>query len=185
MKKMILLVIVLAVAAGGCFAERIGGVDVPDTINAGGAALKLNGGGTRMKVVIKVYVGGLYLKSPSTSAKEVIEADEPMAIWLKFVRNVDKKSIIDAWDTGFANADNQGYGTSRSKISQFNGVFSSDVEKNGIYEVVYVPGEGTTVSIDGVQKAKISGHDFKQAVFAIWLGNIPADENLKKKMLGG
>ena len=187
MKKTILILIIAAMLFGGgaAFAEKISGVKVPDTMRVGGKTLDLNGGGMRMKFVVKVYVGGLYLDSPASDAEQIIEADEPMAIWLQFVRDVDRKSIVEAWDTGFDNAEDDGYVTSSGKISSFNGVFSSDVEKNGIYEVVYVPGDGTTVSIDGVEKAAIDGLDFKQAVFAIWLGSKPADKKLKEGMLGG
>jgi hypothetical protein len=108
-----------------------------------------------------------------------------MAIWLKFVRNVDNASIVDAWNTGFENSAADGYPTSRGKINQFNGVFSSDVEKNGVYQVSYLPGQGVSVSIDGQVKAQIDGLEFKQAVFAIWLGSVPADTKLKEGMLGG
>jgi hypothetical protein len=186
MKKTVLIIIIIALFFGGglTFAEKISGVNVPDTMRAGGKTLDLNGGGMRMKVIIKVYVGGLYLPFSTSDAAKVIESDEPMAIWLQFVRDVDKKSIIDAWNTGFKNAAADGYSTSQSTINSFNGVFSSDVKKNGVYEVVYVPGNGTTVSIDGAEKASIPGLDFKKAVFAIWLGSKPADENLKKGMLG-
>ena len=63
--------------------------------------------------------------------------------------------------------------------------FVRDVDKDNIYDIVYMPGTGTTVSINGVHKATISGRDFKQAVFGIRLGAKPADANLKKGMLGG
>jgi hypothetical protein len=183
--KKIMLLILMMLLAGVLFAERIGGVNVPDTMRVGGKNLTLNGGGMRLKVIIKVYVGGLYLQNPSSDEKEIIEADEPMAIWMKFVRDVDNKSITDAWSQGFQNSADDGYGASQSKIDAFNGVFSSDVKKNGIYEVVYVPGEGIQMKIDGKEKAVIPGLDFKQAVFAIWLGSVPADEKLKEGMLGG
>jgi hypothetical protein len=184
MKKTVITFLLIAlVTASGLYAEKIGGVDLPDTIKAGDTRLELNGGGTRMKFIIKVYVGGLYLQASSSDAETIIEADEPMAIWLQFVRDVDKKSIVDAWNQGFENSASDGYTTAQRKIDSFNGVFASDVEKHGVYEIVYVPGEGTTVSINGEQKASISGFDFKQAVFAIWLGSQPADENLKKGML--
>lgn len=185
MKRVIVIMFILVFFSQGLVAEKVGGVTLPDTIQAGGETLRLNGAGTRMKFIIKVYVGGLYLQSSFSDAEEIIEADEPMAIRLQFVRDVDNKSITDAWNEGFANSKADGYNATQSLIDQFNGVFSTDVKKHGVYEIVYVPSIGTRVSIDGSEKARIPGLEFKQAVFAIWLGSKPADETLKEGMLAG
>jgi len=164
-------------------AEKVGAVRLPDTLTVDGTQLILNGAGMRTKVIINVYAGGLYLPEKMSDAARIIEADKPMAIKMHFVRKVDNRSIIDAWNTGFKNSADEGYDTTQSKRDRFNGVFSSDIEKDGIYDVEYVPGKGVTVSIDGTEKATIPGFDFKKAVFAIWLGQTPADGKLKKKML--
>ena len=37
---------------------------------------------------------------------------------------------------------------------------------------------------NGVKKGTIEGLDFKKALFGIWLGNKPADDDLKDGMLG-
>jgi len=47
-----------------------------------------------------------------------------------------------------------------------------------------VPGSGTRVTINGVVKATIAGEDFNRALLRIWLGDKPADSDLKKGMLG-
>jgi hypothetical protein len=182
--KKVFLGFVLMGAALFCFAETVGGVKLPDTLQIGGEELVLNGAGLRRKAIIKVYAGGLYLKNRSSDRKEIIEADETMAIRLTFVRNVDSGSIIDAWNTGFENSAAEGYTASQDNIDRFNAVFSSDVEKNSTYEVAYIPGFGVQASINGSQKALIPGLDFKQALFAIWLGEEPADKGLKEGMLG-
>ncbi len=186
MKKRIVVactLLLLLSSAGVTFAEKVGGVMLPDTVQVDGNTLVLNGAGMRTKVIINVYAGGLYLPKKTSNVKDIIEADVPMAIKLHFVRNVDKKSIIDAWNMGFGNSKAEGYNASRTKIDQFNDVFSSDVEKDGIYDIVYMPAEGITVSIDGEEKVTIPGLEFKQAVYAIWLGETPADPKLKKGML--
>src|SRR5262249_60989392 len=46
-------------------AAELAGATLPDTLKAGEKTLKLNGLGLRKKAVFKVYVGGLYLESPS------------------------------------------------------------------------------------------------------------------------
>ena len=49
-------------------AKELAGVTMPDTLSVGGKTLKLNGLGLRKKAIVKVYVGGLYLETPSKDA---------------------------------------------------------------------------------------------------------------------
>ena len=58
----------LTTAVGG----ELAGVTLPDTLKAGDRTLKLNGLGLRKKSIVKVYVGGLYLESPSKDAGAVL-----------------------------------------------------------------------------------------------------------------
>ena len=48
----------------------------------------------------------------------------------------------------------------------------------------YVAGEGVHLSKNGEKRGTFTGLEFKQALFAIWLGGKPADEKLKNAMLG-
>ena len=48
----------------------------------------------------------------------------------------------------------------------------------------YVPGTGTSVTINGTKIGTIPGEDFNQALLAVWLGDKPADDGLKEGMLG-
>ena len=50
-------------------------------------------------------------------------------------------------------------------------VYSSDNESTYLYKISEIRGE-------------FSGLSFKQALFGIWLGDKPAQESLKKEMLG-
>src|SRR6267142_5944352 len=49
-------------------AAQLEGATLADTLKAGDKTLKLNGLGLRKKAMFKVYVGGLYLESPSKDA---------------------------------------------------------------------------------------------------------------------
>lgn len=49
-------------------AAQLEGATLADTLKAGEKTLKLNGLGLRKKAMFKVYVGGLYLESPSKDA---------------------------------------------------------------------------------------------------------------------
>ena len=48
----------------------------------------------------------------------------------------------------------------------------------------YVPGKGTVVTAKGAEKGTIEGKDSADALFAVWLGPNPVQEDLKKALLG-
>ncbi len=183
MKKIALSLAIVFFCAGLLSARDVAGVTVPDSIQAGGSDLVLNGAGLRTKFFFKVYVGSLYLKKRTSDASAVIAADEPMAIRLDFLMDVEAAKIIDAWTEGFENSAGSSYDALKDKISRFNGCFREDSKKGTRYDIVYVPGDGVAVSVNGSEKARIPGADFKKAVFGIWLGEKPADRDLKKGML--
>ncbi|TLD43642.1 MAG: hypothetical protein JETT_0073 [Candidatus Jettenia ecosi] len=166
-------------------AKEIGGMNLPDTIMAGKEDLNLNGAGLRKKYFVKVYAGGLYLRNKESDAKKIVNADEPMAIRMQFIYDgVSGKELVDAWNEGFANATMGNLDPIKEGIDTFNSFFTEEVRKGDIYDIIYAPGEGVHVYRKGKPMGTISGLDFKKALFAIWLGEKPADNSLKQGMLG-
>ncbi len=178
----ILLILLCAVSEAS--AADIGGVNLPDSLMAGTDKLTLNGAGLRKKFVVKVYAGGLYLLQKSNDAAKIIAADEPMTIRLHFIHDsVSADKLISAWNDGFANA---GGNTAalKSKIDRFNAFFKQEAKKGDIYDLMYIPGQGVSVSMNAKAVGTVDGLDFKKALFGIWLSEKPADKDLKNGMLG-
>ncbi len=50
--------------------------------------------------------------------------------------------------------------------------------------ILYIPGKGTAVVINGINQGFVPGYEFKKAVFTIWLGNDSALPKLKDALLG-
>ena len=48
----------------------------------------------------------------------------------------------------------------------------------------YIPETGTRITIDNEVKGVIEGADFYAALADVWLGEEPADDDLKDAMLG-
>jgi hypothetical protein len=48
----------------------------------------------------------------------------------------------------------------------------------------YVPGTGTTLTLNGKEKVTIANSAFGQVLFSVWLGPKPPNADLKKGMLG-
>jgi hypothetical protein len=59
-----------------------------------------------------------------------------------------------------------------------------DVVEGDEILLAYVPGKGTSVSIRGTEKGTVEGKDFTDALFSVWLGANPVQEDLKKALLG-
>jgi len=171
-----------AVQAG---AVQIKGVDVPDTVVADGHTLTLQGAGVRKKLVFSVYVGALYLTTATSDAAKVIAADEPKRISLHFLRDVPAAAMKETYEDGFFKNSQEKLDRLRARIDRLLSVHDRDLKEGQTLSYTYLPSVGIRVELDGVKKGVIEGKDFSEALFAIWLGDIPATPDLRRAMLGG
>lgn len=168
-------------------AGEVGGVKLPDTLQADGKPLVLNGAGLRKKMgFVKVYAGALYAAAKSKDAAKLIAADEPMVMRMHFIYDgVEPEKLQDAWNEGFQNATKGNTASIKKEIDAFNALFKVAAKKNDVFDVFYLPGTGIRLDINGKTVGVVACKlEFKKAVFAIWLGEKPADEGLKKGLLG-
>ena len=179
----ILFAVLVITTAGN--AEEIGGINMPESLQTGQTQLMLNGAGVREKFFIDVYVGGLYLKEKSQDAAAIIEADEPMAIRLHITSSMlTSKKMEKATREGFKKATGGNVEPIKVQIDQFCSVFKKEIKESDRYDLIYVPGKGVEVYINGEYTSVTEGLAFKQALFGIWLSDKPAQKSLKKAMLG-
>ncbi len=168
-------------------ARELAGVTAPDQITVGdNFFLDLNGMGLREKFWIDVYVGSLYLPKPTHNVGEILAQPGPLRIQLDFVyKEVTSEKLVNGWKEGFEKNQNEAMLKSlQARIEKFYGFFADSAKKGDQYVIDYIPGQGVSVSKNGVLLGTIEGEDFKNALVEIWLGNKPADKNLKKGMLG-
>ena len=70
-------------------------------------------------------------------------------------------------------------------LKSFKSIFAKeDIKKGDIYDIMYIPNKGVVVFKNGKIFPAINNFDFKKALFAIWLGDDPADDDLKEELLG-
>jgi hypothetical protein len=155
---------------------------LPDTLSAGDSTLKLNGLGLRKKAIVKVYVGALYLTSPSKDADAILASDQTKAIRMHFLRDLKKAQLIEAFQEGFE-------GNAKDKAGQraaFEKMLAlvPDVKEGETLTFTYVPGKGTALQVGNKELGTFAGKGFADAVFSIWLGPKPPTADLKKGMLG-
>jgi hypothetical protein len=163
-------------------AGELAGVTLPDTLKAGEKTLKLNGLGLRKKAIFKVYVGGLYLESPSKDPSAILAADQAKAIRMHFLRDLTKAQLVEAFQEGFeANVKDRA-----PQQAAFDRMLAlvPDVKEGSTMTFAYLPGKGTTLSAGSTELGMFEGKGFADAIFAIWLGPKPPSDELKKGLLG-
>lgn len=165
---------------------KIGGIVMPNVLKVGEKHLKMNGGGVREKYFMNLYVGVLYLTNKTTDANKIMNADEPMAIRLRIVSGMVSNSKLEsAIRDGMDKSTSGNVGPVKDRMETLiKKGFSSDVEDGDLFDIVYVPGKGTTLEKNSKALVTVKGLDFKKALFGVWLCDDPAQESLKKKMLG-
>ena len=178
------LVAVFSIAFADAQTE-VDGVKFDNTLTLSGNELMLNGAGTRVKYFMDMYVGGLYVTSKTKDGNKVVNADEAMAMRLNIVSGlISSGKMEDAIDDGFDEVLDGNVASMQKQIDTFKSFFSEEISKGDVFDISYSKAGGTEVYKNDKKVGAIAGLDFKKALFAIWLGDKPADKKLKKGMLG-
>lgn len=151
-----------------------------------GGTLMLNGLGLRQATFlnINVYVAALYVAKPSADAGAILDSQTAKELILHFVRDVDHGELSDGWDEGFENNAKSRLPALQARIATFKS-YMPDVKTGQRLRMVFEPGKGVLVAINGAAKGTIAGDDFARALLSIWLGPEPPNDGLKAGLLGG
>lgn len=186
-KKTIFMITVGLLLSAAAHARDFNEINFPDEILLQGASekIKLNGVGMRTKFVFDIYIGALYLADAANTAEAVLAHKGPKRVQMHFVYDeVSAGKLVAAWNEGFEeNLSSEQLETLAARIKTFNALFET-AHKDDVIYLDYLPGTGTRVTIKDVEKGVIEGEDFNRALLNIWLGDEPADDDLKEAMLG-
>lgn len=157
----------------------------PDTLRLGKIELQQNGSGYRVKGLLTLYEGSLYLPEPSRDAGAIVKAESPMAIRIEITSGfVSQQKMIQALEEGLQNATGGNLEPIQAQIEDFRQCFADAIKKGDVFVLSYHPGHGILVHKNSQQKGLVAGAGFKEALFGIWLSDRPCDERLKQAMLG-
>jgi hypothetical protein len=151
--------------------------------------LQLLGTGLRTKTFlkVKVYAVGLYV-DPKALAEHKGQTDSPAffkaLVWgdfrreihMKFIRdNISANKIRDAFAESLEETD-------AALREKFLGYFG-DVRKGDEYVLRWVPGGTLETVVAGREQPPIANKAFAAAVFAIWLGDKPVQDDIKRGLV--
>lgn len=185
-KRIFITVLLLCVCSIPAVAKEMAGVAIDEQVTqTNGTVLQFNGAGIRSKFMFKVYLAMLYLENPQGDSGAVIGDPGGKQLIMHFLYSkVGKDDLVEAWNAGFsANGSPDQLESLKAEIAQFNEMFET-VKKGDRIFLDYVPGEGTTVSINTAQKGTIAGKEFNDLLLSIWLGEKPVGKDLRKGLLG-
>ncbi len=183
MKKILLLSILLFSIS--LFAKEIGGVEIPKSLTLKDQTLYLQGAGIRSKFIFDVYVGALYLKDKTNDPKKIINANNTSDIRMIITSSlVTSSKMKEGFSDDFKVIKDLGYRVDKDILNKFLQIFTTKVHKGDIFDFAYFKNKGLVVYKNSKIAYNIKDMDFKKALYAIWLGEKPAQKSLKKKMLG-
>jgi hypothetical protein len=190
--KALLACATLAVGLSGVFASRatareVGGVNLPDTATVQGQLLMLNGAGIRTRVIFKVYVAGLYTTQKSQDANAIINATTPRRVQMVMLRDLEADTLNDALQDGLRkNLSAAALAELDAEAKKLGSLMMSiGKAKEGDTIILDFSQAGVSVQVAGADKDAIANPKFGSALLRVWLGDQPADTDLKKGMLGG
>ncbi|NJD90058.1 MAG: hypothetical protein FIA91_00860 [Geobacter sp.] len=182
MRILLALIFVVALSANAGAVE-IAGVSIDPTVTVNNQQLKLNGSGIRKKFFVKVYIGSLYAAKKLSSGSEALKDPGAKLIRMNFLHSkVDKEKIIEAFSEGFANNSPGLAGSSEAK--KFLALFTADFVRGDVVDLLLGADGSVSAKHNGRQLGTVTSPRLASGVLAIYLGDKPADDGLKKGMLG-
>jgi hypothetical protein len=184
----LLLVALLFCLSVSAQAVEVGGAAVDDSVHLGSSNLVLNGAGVRSKFILDLYVAALYLDRKKSSVSAVLADPGEKRIAIYLLRNINVEDLL----YGFKTAIEKNHTAEELRLiehqrSEFENIFHKmgKLKKGDVILMDYQRGIGTEISVNGGERGSIPGAAFYTALLKIWLGEKPAQDDLKQQLLGG
>jgi hypothetical protein len=144
--------------------------------------LPLAGAGLLRYWGFRLYTAAFYAPEGTDTPAEAL-ADVPRELELRYHRRITREQIVEAT----IKALDRQRGIDRDALAErFDRVYDlfATVDDGDCFEVIYEPGKGTSIVLNGTVRGTIEGADFAAAFFGIWLSYDPLSDELRDKLLG-
>jgi hypothetical protein len=186
--KKIILGCLLCLFSVSTFALDVAGVDFPEKIQLDDQTLVLNGGGAKiMAAIFKVYVIALYLPEKNHSIDEILSENESKRLILSFMYDGKSAQLLDATQKLLSeNHPPEEFKKLDAGWKEFSAPFDTlkDIKKNDQLAFDYNPKTGIKMSMNGKAFGQVTSVGFMRAFLKVWLGDRPAQVDLKDRLLG-
>lgn len=179
--------LVLVLVAWPAQARELDGTTLPDTVAVAGEKqpLALNGAGYRKKFMLKVYIGALYAGAPLRTTQAVLQHGGARVMRLHFLRELGADKLAGGWQEGFAaNLEPAALAAMNTRLTAFTALMPA-VHAGDVLRLELLASGQTRVVANDRPLGSVDGADFQQALLRVWLGDKPADSDMKQALLGG
>jgi len=169
-------------------ALELAGVKLADSAQVGSRELQLNGAGVRSRFFFDLYIAALYLPAKNASLAALLADGGEKRIALHLLVGISADHLHSALKNAIAaNHTPAELNALEGALGEFAAVFHAidEIEKGDVVTLDYLPGVGTRVGVNGAAKGTVSGAPFYGALLKVWLGDKPAQADLRQKLLGG
>ena len=138
--------------------------------------------GLRKKLWFKVYIASFYLQNPTEDAAQAVSTDQVKRVEMHMLRDLERGKIVEAVQAGFEKNSGPQMPQLQTRLDQFLKAIP-DLRAGESITITYIPGQGTVVKAAASDEITVAGKDFADALFSVWLGPQPVDDELKNEML--
>lgn len=191
MKNLIIATSILASVflSNSSAAYSVSDVQLPDVIPATSERpeLILNGASLReLYLLIKTYVGALYLENPSSSPEAIINSESHKSmVFHVMMKRVGARRIATALQEALVvNLTESEHKGLTKELEQMLSYFDGKMHAGEEAVFDYIPGQGTRITINNEVKGVIPGKDYFKAMLSIWIGENPVGRSFKEDVLG-
>lgn len=169
-------------------AVEVNGVKLDDAVRVANQELKLNGAGVRTRAIFKVYVGALYLPEKKKTVQDILALNGARRVRLVLLREISSEDFGQAFMDGLnANSDKAEKAKFVNQTVKMGEIFASipSLKAGDAINIDWVPGSGMHVLVNDKRIGDVLPDiAFYNAFLRIWLGDKPADNNVKQAWLG-
>ena len=186
------LTLVGSAMAAPAWAMDVSGVSYAPQKQAGVTTLVLNGAGVRRVADKDLYTAGLYLEQKAGSADEALKTQGAKQIRVVMLREVNSRDFGSMLSSGLTTTSNDDELSNLIPEIMDLGTLIAErgkLEAGDSFVIEWSATQGTTIRVTQRSSPKPAVEVFTKpdligALMRIWLGEKPADANLKAALLG-
>lgn len=183
MKKIVLFLFIFSILS---YTQTINGVILKDKIKVYDQDLFLNGAGTRNKFFMDIYVGALYVVTPTNDAVSIINSNTIKSMHLNIIPSwINRKLLKSGLKSELkSSSTKEEMGQLQEEIDVFLSTFNENIKKGDQFIFNIIPDTGVEVYKNNKLIKSIQGDQFSKRLIQLWIGSTPVDKKLKAEILG-
>ena len=136
------------------------------------------------RMFFKLYDARFYTDATQTEIiNELLNGENALLLEFDYLRKIKKSIILESSEKILANNMSPvDLGLIQQGIDRINAAYRT-VDKGDRSALSYIPGQGTTLWINGEPILTIEGEDFARLYFRIWLGEYPISRPMRDALL--